>query len=273
MHAHAVRQDGFECLQRFGLAAFDRPPGRKRGAAATGDDSAPFNHQGFPRQNTADVPENSLRSGGELQMYELRDLVRRQLARCQPRRNQRLRLRREGDAVGTLRVIERLDPEGVACKHQTSARRIVQRESVHAAKPIQALLRHVGVERKRRLAIGPGAEPLGTERPAQSPVVVDLAVRHQGGITRALERLIAGLQIDDREPRLHQSGIIGQVPPVAIRSPMGKRAHQAVDGLGGRRPPVRVHHAGDAAHQRKNRSMGAKHSCNTGREMSRGRRS
>ena len=60
------------------------------------------------------------------------------------------------------------------------------------------------VEMQRRLTIGLGRELLTCQLRAQLDIVVNLAVRDQDGPARFVERLIAGLQIDDGESGLAQ---------------------------------------------------------------------
>ena len=85
---------------------------------------------------------------------------------------------------------------------------------------------------------------------AQLPVVVDLAVGDQGG-GAGEQRLVAGDEVDDREPRMRQRDVAGQVMAMPIRAAMRQRPGQRVEhgwrrgfARSGRARPARPHISG-----------------------------
>ena len=115
---------------------------------------------------------------------------------------QRSQLRREGElgAVGT--VVERLDAEAVTGEDESPAARVPDCDREHSTQPacevrVPLLVRvheHLGV------AVGPETMARAFELAAQVLVVVDLTVLHDVARTVLVrDRLVAGLEIDDRE--------------------------------------------------------------------------
>ena len=98
----------------------------------------------------------------------------------------------------------------------------MQRNGVHAAQRIGEADAVAPIQVQRRLAIrlrdaGEGIVP------PQLAVVVDLAIGDQRDGTRE-KRLVAGDQVDDREPGMRERDIAVDMLPPAIRSAMGERA-------------------------------------------------
>ncbi len=85
---------------------------------------------------------------------------------------------------------------------------------------------------------------------AQLDVVVDLGIGDERGAARLIERLVAGLQIDDGEPRLDNPDIARAVVPVAVGTAMAQRRTHRLKHRHRRRIALQRHHPGDAAHQR-----------------------
>ena len=111
------------------------------------------------------------------------------------------------------------------------------------------------IEMKRRLAIRRGREGGARRRGAfqlgaQLDVVVDLGIGDEGAAARLVERLVAGLQIDDGEPRLHDPDIARVVMAVAVGAAMTQRRAHRLQHAHRRRIALQRHDPGDAAHQR-----------------------
>ena len=171
--------------------------------------------------------------------------------------DQRPRLGGKRKAVRRLGVIERLDAERVAGEDQAAGRRIVQRHRVHAAQMPGEIEPVAAIEMQRQLAIRLGRErdrPRGTQIFAQFDVIVDLAIGDQRRAARLVKRLVAGRQIDDREPGLHHADIARAILAVAIGPAMAQRHAHRPQRRRRRRRAVARHQPGDAAHSGANRS-------------------
>ena len=156
-----------------------------------------------------------------------------------------------------LGIIERLDAERVAGEHQAPGARIVQCHGVHAAQMLGEVEAVAPVEMQWQLAIRLGRErqrPRAVQFLAQLDVVVDLGVGDQRRPTRLVKRLVAGRQIDDRQPRLHHADIAAAVLAVAVGAAMAQGSTHRPQRRRGRRRAVMGHQAGDAAHRGASRS-------------------
>jgi hypothetical protein len=60
-------------------------------------------------------------------------------------------------------------------------------------------------------------------------IIVDLAIGDERRSTRAVERLIAGLEVDDREPRLHQTETVAVIASNAVGATMAQRRNQPIE--------------------------------------------
>src|SRR5690606_6760774 len=122
-----------------------------------------------------------------------------------------------------LGVVERLDAERVAREDELSLLRVVERDRVHAAQGFGEAEAAEPPEKKRRLAIRARREADSRERLAELDMVVDLAVGDERGAARLVERLIARLEIDDREPLLDERDVAFRVAAGAVRAAMRER--------------------------------------------------
>ncbi len=225
--------------------------GAQRLDAAALDDAAPGDHQRLARQHPPDAGEDGVAAGGELQLQQLVARLAHQLGRDEAARNQAFGLRREGEALRGLDVIERLDAERIARQDEPPRRRIVQRQRIHAAQPAGEIEPVAAIEMQRQLAIRLGRERRVRQRRPQLDVIVDLGIGDERRTAGLVERLVAGREIDDGEPRLHHADIARAIMPGAVGPAMKeRRLHRLEDGGGGRLAALR-HHAGDAAHQRR----------------------
>ena len=105
------------------------------------------------------------------------------------------------------------------------------------------------IEMQRQLAIGLRGEDGAGQLPLQLDVIVDLAIRHQRGAARLVERLVAGGEIDDGKPGLHHADIGRAVMAGAIGAAMRQRRFHRGECHQRRRLAVQGHDAGHAAHQ------------------------
>ena len=105
--------------------------------------------------------------------------------------------------AAVLREVERLDAERVARQRHRARRAVVDRERVHAAQRRRELRPVPQPQVQRRLVVAVGGEPRRRHLGAQLAVIVDLAVAHQRRRARE-QRLVAGREVDDGEPGVHQ---------------------------------------------------------------------
>ena len=113
-----------------------RRAGRRRAAPArfcrstTAPASRTRRSPGSTRRMSAKI---GLAPGGEFQLHQLGARLRPQYPPGQPGRDQRLRLRGEGENVRRFNVVELLDAERIAGEHHPPARRVIDGDGVHAA--------------------------------------------------------------------------------------------------------------------------------------------
>ncbi len=115
---------------------------------------------------------------------------------------QRLRLRCKRQSPLHLGDIQRLDTERIAREGDAVLMPFMDRNGVHATQ-VPRIIRPVAQPVIRRLAIAVGGIVDRWHRLAQFAVIVDFTIRYQRGRSGE-ERLIAGHQVDDRQPVLHQ---------------------------------------------------------------------
>jgi hypothetical protein len=85
----------------------------------------------------------------------------------------------------------------------------------------------------------------------QLDVVEDLAVeRNPQGAALVGQRLLPHGQVDDREPRVRESGTSVAIEPELVRAAVaqGARHDPELVEIGRRKIRAPIHHAGDAAH-------------------------
>ena len=136
-----------------------------------------------------------------------------------PRREKRLRLRREVERAVVLRVEERLEAEAVARREQRTGLLVPDHEGELAAQVLQAARAVVLVEVERDLAVGAGAEAVSLrfELGADALEVVELAVDDDVQPTvLARDRLVA-LGVVDHQQRVAQSDPAARGNPGALR--------------------------------------------------------
>ena len=152
-----------------------------------------------------------------------------------------------------LGVIERLDAERVARQHQAARAGIVQRDRIHAAQMLGEVEPVAAIEMQRQLAIRLGRKRnragAAAQRLAQLDVIVDLGIGDQRRAAGLVERLVAGREIDDREPGLHHADIARAVVAVAVGAAMAQCRFHRPQRRRRRRRAVERHQPGDAAHQ------------------------
>ncbi len=117
MEQHGVAQhdvEPFQCLRRIER---DGRTLRQRVAPATLDHPPLRHDQDLAWQHALDALEDRVAPSRELQLQELVQHLGLDLRLGEARFDQRLRLRREGEAIRRLEIIERLDAERVAGEH------------------------------------------------------------------------------------------------------------------------------------------------------------
>ncbi len=154
-------------------------------------------------QQALDAFEDRLGTGGELQLQQL--LARRgpHHARHQSCLQQRLRFRGERQPAGYLGDVQRLDAERVARQRHRALHAFMDCDRVHATQVLRVVGALAQPQMQRRFAVAVGGKADPRHRHAQFAVIVDLAVADQRGGTGE-QRLVAGHQIDDRQPVMHQ---------------------------------------------------------------------
>ena len=188
--------------------------------------------------------------GRELQLEQLVARAGPDAALDQPGGEQRLRLGGEGEPALDLRGVERLDAERVAGEGDRALGPLVDGDGVHAAQRAGIGGAVAQPEMQRRLAVAVGGEADVGQVVAQLAVVVDLAVRDEGG-GAGEERLVAAGHVDDGQARVHEGDAADDRVPGAVRAAMGERAGEGGEHGGvGQRRGGREHEASDAAHQR-----------------------
>ena len=248
MHIDAVRQRRVQPVERIAFADAHRPARRQGGVAAAIDDPAPGDHDRLARQHAFYAVKRRMTARRKL---ELEQFAHRPVPQYPPPETggqQRLRFGSEGETSLRHSVIERLYAEGIPRQHQPAFLRIVYRQRIHATQPFREVEPVIPVIMQNRFAIRVGCERGIRQFGAQFDIVVNFTVRDQGRPAGAEKRLIARFQVDNREPRMDQSGIAGQPDRVTVRAAMGQcRLHpveRACIGHG----PVRSHDSRDTAH-------------------------
>ena len=221
------------------------PVAANRGFAAV------LEHQHVPGREFADAAVHRARRRDEAQGQVLVERLEIHLAQRRVAGEQRLDLRREGEAGRGARVVERLLAEVVARDDQLAAARIPEAEREHAAQVLDQALAVAFVERDDQLAVAVGLERVAAllEVLAQLPVVVDLAVAdHPDRAVGVQERLPAAFEVDDGQAPVPEDRAVGAVLPFAVRAAMAQRMQHARHGrlLGA----VALDDARDAAHAR-----------------------
>src|SRR5581483_11799291 len=250
--AHEVRADGVpeprpELLREHGPGLAPQLARRRRpGEPREPDPAATLPHEQMPGRQLPGPAEDRVRRRDRVEREKTFERVEVDLA---PR--QRPQLRRERKPVALLAVVERLDPEPVPREHEPPPARIPDRDGEHPAQPrrepVAGLL--VEVDENLRVAVRPEAMAGRLELGAQLLVVVDLAVLDDvDGAVLVRDRLVARLEVDDREPPRGQADGAVDDRALAVRATVDeRRVHRrepcGVDGLGRRRD------AADPAHR------------------------
>ncbi len=131
-----------------------------------------------------------------------------------------------------------------------SRRAVPERDGEHPAQPLEAGGAELLVEVRDHLdvAVPPEAVPARLELGAQLDVVVDLPVADADDLAGLVgDRLVAGLEVDDREPPHRERDRAGREAPLAVRAAVPHQLDR-VERLG-RRPAPRRGDAEDPAHE------------------------
>jgi len=166
---------------------------------------------------------------------------------------QRLQFRREEQpAVGEHAVVERFLAEPVARQEQRLAPRIPQREGEHPVEAVETAFtpRLPGMDDDLGVRARPERVAERRQFRHERLKIVNLAVEDDAHRAVLVElRLVAGDEIDDRQPPMSQPDPRRKVEAVAVRSAMGENAghsmqQRAIDVAA----PAEVEDPGYAAH-------------------------
>ena len=102
---------------------------------------------------------------------------------------------------------------------------------------------------ERHFAIGVGGEVDADQGVALLDVVVDFGIGHQGGTVGFIQRLAAGLQIDDGETALDHGETTGLETPRSVGPAMSQGGVKGIEHGLVRRRAADAHVTGDATHQ------------------------
>src|SRR5215211_139519 len=141
--------------------------------------------------------------------------------------HERLQLGAEREpAAGVLAVEERLDPEAVAGQQQPPSAPVPQGEREHAAQALDEGVAVLFVEVNQHLGVTAGSEVVAAplELHAQLGVVVDLPVLDDLEATVLVsDRLMAALDVDDRESSRRQPDRSGKQLTLVVRAAVHQR--------------------------------------------------
>ena len=186
-----------------------------------------------PGRKLAALPEDRQRRRDRVEGEERLERVEVDLAA-----RERSQLGREFEATVGLAHVERLDPEAVARKHEPPPAPVPERDREHPAQPAREVVAVLLVQVDEHLGVAAGAEAMTgrLELSPQLPVVVDLPVLDDvDGAVLVRDRLVAALEVDDREPAGREADTALDERPVGVGAAVDKRgAHlrepRGVDG-------------------------------------------
>ena len=165
---------------------------------------------------------------------------------------QRTQLRRERDLVCVRAVVERLDPVAVSREHEPPLARVPERDREHPPQPLGEAQPPLLVRVHQHLGVAVRAKAMtrAHELVRELLVVVDLAVLHDDDAPVLVrDRLVAGVEVDDREPPRRQPDGAVDERAVGVRAAMHERLAHRREPLGIRCAAGRRDTA-DAAHAR-----------------------
>ncbi len=93
-------------------------------------------------------------------------------------------------------------PNGSRQEDGAADRGIVQRDHAHAAQMPGEIETEFAIKMQRQLAIRAGGDLCLRHLGVKLAVIIDLAIRHQRGAAQLVERLVAGCEVNDRQPRI-----------------------------------------------------------------------
>jgi hypothetical protein len=213
---------------------------------------AVLEHEHVPGRQLAHVAEDRPRAVDGVEREERLERVEIDLAGGAREAAQRLELRREGEVAGRVAIVERLDAEAVAGEHEPAPRVVPQRDREHPAQALGEAHAVLLVQMHQHLCVGVrGAEGVAgrLELGAERGVVVDLAVLdHDDAAVLVGDRLVAALEVDDRQPPRGQPRAADEHLPRAVGAAVRERVahrpqHARIDGA-----PVAADDAADPAH-------------------------
>jgi hypothetical protein len=148
---------------------------------------------------------------------------------------QRPKLRGEGELVRAEAVVERLDPERITGEHEPSLPGVPECDGEHAAQALREPVAVLLVEVHQHLGVGAGRKAVAGDLQPRTKlaVVVDLSVLDD--VDRAVlvrDRLVARLEVDDREPAGRKPGRTVDDLTVGVRPAVDERGAHRAQALG-----------------------------------------
>ena len=173
-------------------------------------------------------------------------------ARRDPRREERLRLGGEVERVAPARIVERLDAEAIPRREDEAVPLVPEHEGELTAQVAEAVGALLLVEVEKYLAVGARTQAVAAhdELALVASVVVELTVHDDVELLILVgDRLVAGGEVDDAEPRVPHAHPSVRRDPLSL--PVGAAVVQRLGGaperVGGDRA-VAGEDRDDAAH-------------------------
>src|SRR5581483_6290106 len=219
---------------------------RRRPRVATELDRAVLPGQQVTRRQLADLAEDRERRGDRVEGEEALERVEVDLAA-----RQGAQLGSERELAAGVPVGERLDAVAVASEHEPPPLPVPDRDREHPAQPLREAVAVLLVEMQDHLGVAVRSEAVtrALQLGPELAVVVYLAVLDDpGGAVLVRDRLVARLEVDDREPPRREPDRPVDVRAVAVGAAVDERpAHRGetggIDVAGGDDDPADAAHA------------------------------
>ena len=210
-----------------------------------------------------DGGERRQRARDEAERQERVDRLVVQIGGNEPAREHALQLGPEDEEVADLRVVERLDPQAVACQHRPPLATVPEREAEHPAELPRKLGARVFVEVRDDLGVAAGQKRMAAAfQPGPDlAVVVELPVLHGPDPPVFVgDGLVAALDVDDAESAHPESDAVGQIRAAVVGPAVRHDVRHPVERLRGdhgTRFPAQLDDSADSAHGSSNASCAA----------------